>query len=332
MYWDIDATLSHNCLFNMIVGSRGVGKTYGAKKKAVKRFLKSGDEFIYLRRYKTELQDIKTFWTDIIINEEFPDLELKTEGLKFKAGDKIIGHALALSTAKIKKSVAYPKVSMIIFDEYIIEKGVYHYLPDEVTAFLEFYLTVSRYRPVIVLFMANSITMNNPYHLHFNLALPYNSQFMKRDDCLLQLVDSPEFTEHVKQTRVGKLLASLDNEYMQYAADNNFKLDNKNFVEKRSPAARHYFNIFYKGTTYGIWMDWAEGLVYFSEAYDPMNQVTYSITTSDHRANMLLIKNLKHSHAFTLFVDAFKLGKVRFENIKIKAVCFDIFRLTHHLT
>ena len=28
-YWDIPRTVSHNCLFNFILGIRGAGKTYG---------------------------------------------------------------------------------------------------------------------------------------------------------------------------------------------------------------------------------------------------------------------------------------------------------------
>ena len=39
--FDIKRTLSHNCLFNFIVGSRGVGKTFSFKKWAIEDFLKN---------------------------------------------------------------------------------------------------------------------------------------------------------------------------------------------------------------------------------------------------------------------------------------------------
>ena len=42
MYWDISKSLSYNCLFNFIVGARGVGKSYGAKDFAIRNFIKKG--------------------------------------------------------------------------------------------------------------------------------------------------------------------------------------------------------------------------------------------------------------------------------------------------
>ena len=55
MYYNIDSALSYNALFTMIMGGRGIGKTYSAKKRAIKNFLAKGEQFVYLRRYKTEL-------------------------------------------------------------------------------------------------------------------------------------------------------------------------------------------------------------------------------------------------------------------------------------
>ena len=59
MFWDINKSVSRNCLFNFIVGNRGAGKTYGAKKYVINRFLKTGEQFVYIRRYKEELKKIK---------------------------------------------------------------------------------------------------------------------------------------------------------------------------------------------------------------------------------------------------------------------------------
>lgn len=40
MYWNPNKTLSYNKLFNFIVGSRGGGKSFGAKDLCIRRFLK----------------------------------------------------------------------------------------------------------------------------------------------------------------------------------------------------------------------------------------------------------------------------------------------------
>ena len=56
LYLDYNKICSYNAMVNMIIGGRGIGKSYGAKKMVMKNFLKRGEEFIYLRRYKQELQ------------------------------------------------------------------------------------------------------------------------------------------------------------------------------------------------------------------------------------------------------------------------------------
>ena len=56
MFWDIGRTLTHNMLFNVIVGNRGGGKSYGAKKRAIDNFIKKKEQFGYIRRYKDDLK------------------------------------------------------------------------------------------------------------------------------------------------------------------------------------------------------------------------------------------------------------------------------------
>ena len=65
-YYNFNRIRSYDALFNFILSGRGFGKTYNAKKMVIKNFLKKGEQFIYCRRYKTELQDIKLFFDDIL--------------------------------------------------------------------------------------------------------------------------------------------------------------------------------------------------------------------------------------------------------------------------
>ena len=102
------------------VGGRGLGKTYGAKKHVIKRFLRYGEQFTYLRRYKTELGAKTSFFADVA--EEFPEESFRVDGMraqvldkKVSKGDKEVwltmGYFIDLSNAQSKKSVAYPDVS-----------------------------------------------------------------------------------------------------------------------------------------------------------------------------------------------------------------------------
>lgn len=61
-------------------------------------------------------------------------------------------------------------MNKIIFDEFIIDKGVYKYLPNEVEYFLDLYETISRLRDVKDLFLC-TITQTNPYFIYFDIEL-----------------------------------------------------------------------------------------------------------------------------------------------------------------
>ena len=75
-YYDYDKISSYNATFNMIITNRGFGKTYGAKKRAINKFLKKGEQFIYVRRYKSELKKVK--------DKFFEKIKKEFEGHKFE--------------------------------------------------------------------------------------------------------------------------------------------------------------------------------------------------------------------------------------------------------
>lgn len=72
MYYDYNKILSYNALINILIGERGVGKTYGASKLVINKFLKKGEQFAYIRRYKPELKKaVPQFFEAIKDNNEF---------------------------------------------------------------------------------------------------------------------------------------------------------------------------------------------------------------------------------------------------------------------
>lgn len=329
IYYDPNETLSHNKLFNYIVGSRGCGKTYGLLKRGIKNFLRDGSQFIYLRRYKTEISkdNLQGIFSAIIMNDEFPDHTLEVKNKSFYCDGKLMGGAMALSMGIVKKGVNFPLVTLVIFDEFLIDKGAYKYLPDEPKMFAELIVTISRYRPIISFLLANSITMSNPYFLRYKLYLPFNTLIYKNGEHLLQLVVNKDYIDKVSSTRMGKALIDSDPDYANYAINNAFMLDNKNFVEKKSGNAKHLFILKYKATDYGIWVDYLEGKIYFTSNVDKSCHIVYALTTNDHTPNTLLISKCKQSPYLKMFIDNYKLGNLRFENMNIKNVCYDIIRL-----
>ena len=327
MFYDINQTLSYNCLFNFIIGSRGCGKTYGAKKRAIKLFLEKGYQFIYLRRYAEELQETAdTYFDDILNNNEFPEIVIEHRGGVYYINDQIAGYSMALTKAKSYKSIAFPMVYFIIFDEFLIEEtGYSRYLKNEVEAFLGFYMSIDRYRGCTVFFLANAVTMINPYTLYFNISLPYGSNFVRKGDILLQLVENKEFIESRKQTRFGKLIEGT--KFSDYAIDNHFMNDSKTFIMKKTEKSFYYFTFVYKDNKYGVWCDNNEGKIFVSENVDPSYKIVFSLTVDDHTPNTMLLKSSNKHPYLKDFIENYKMGNVYFESQKIKNIVYEVIKL-----
>ena len=323
MYWDINRCLSYNCLFNFIVGARGVGKTYGAKRFVIKKFLQNQEQFVYVRRYKDELKKMKRFFDDI--EREFHTTEFKVSQPNFIINDEVAGTYMPLSTAKIEKSTPFPRVKTIIFDEFILDKGTHHYLPDEVTNFLELYSTVARDRDVRVLFLSNALTQTNPYFLYFDVHLPYGKNIYAKNDILIEMVVDEEYKQHMEQTLFGKMIAGT--EYGNYNMGNEFLRDDSTFIEKKPDTVVYSFTMKYKDTYYGVWVDRMTGYLYVSYDVDSSNNYCYAVTQSDHQPNIVLLKG-HISPLFDRFLLYYKRGYARFEDMNIKNLCQEILKLT----
>lgn len=322
MFWNINKCLSYNALFNFIIGNRGAGKTYGAKKFVISRFLKYGEQFVYLRRYKEELKNIKNFFNDVSV--EFPETKFKVKGKELYIDDKLAGYVIPLSTSKIQKSTSYPDVRTIIFDEFIIDTGVYHYLPDEVTYFLEFYETVARMRDVRVLLLSNAMTVGNPYFYYFNIKIPYNNDISCKDDILIEMVNNDEFIETKNKTRFGKLIQGT--KYGDYAVNNEFLRDSNTFIEKKSGNCVLLFSFEFQSNIIGVWCNYQANKLYMSYDFDLSRRV-YAITTDDLKPNTILISRMKNLQSFQTFALAYKNGLVYYESQKIKKVCEEIYKI-----
>lgn len=299
-YFSYDKILSYNARFNMVLGPRGDGKTYGAKKKAIKDFLTRGDQFIILRRYREEtLLTAQTFFADI--EDEFPDWDFKSGGIALyiapaeTRGEKkreweIIGYALSLSRAQSYKGVSFHKVKTIIFDEFIIEKSAQRYLPNEVTIFLNFYSTIDRNLEKTRVFMlANAIGIANPYFIYYKID-PNNANaqgFLKvRDKFMVQFIDDEEFVRGVNETWFGNLINGT--EYGDYATRNEFKDNNDAMLAAKNPNASYIFTLETESGTFSIWLDMKTGR-YHAQADRPGNEKIYTLVVSKMEEGKTLV-------------------------------------------
>lgn len=325
LYYDYSRILTYNAFLNILIGERGVGKTYGASKLVVKKAIQKGEQFAYIRRYKTELKkSVPKFFEALNENNEFPNHSLYTKGNTFYLDDEPIGYAMSLSTAQSLKGTNFSKVKYIIFDEFIIEKGQQHYLSNEVENFLGLLETIARMRDIKVFLLANAVTTVNPYFLFFNIDLPYNNDIKTYKDglILIQYMRNEEYRKAKKESKFGKLISGTD--YESYAIDNKFRLDNKSFIEKKTGSAKCSFSFQYKEKIYGVWFDYKIGKIFVSNDYD--SKICFACTLEDHSPNTMFFSIAKEYNSWRNFIKNYKLGNVYFENQKIKLICQEVIK------
>ena len=142
-FYNIQKLLSYNSILNLVIGGRGIGKTFASKKFCLERFLKYGEQSIYLRRRETELQELdkEKFFTTELLSQVFDGFELlenKTSRggstIKFKyngsneeqifhlnsrrikLNKEVVFYLKALSTGIKLKGSEYDEVNTILFD------------------------------------------------------------------------------------------------------------------------------------------------------------------------------------------------------------------------
>lgn len=333
--------MSRNAVYNFLAGARGLGKTYGAKKLSIKRAIRTlkhpdgVDQFIYLRRYEDEMKKSRdTFFADI--EHEFPEWDFRVFGNTFQMAPvstrdakkrewTTIGYAAILSKSQQLKSVAFPRVKIIIFDEFIIEKGVIRYIQNEATVFNNFYSTVDRYQDKTqVLFLANAVSIDNPYFLEYDIIpTTEDREFLVLHDgfIVVHFPNAEDFTLSVQSTRFGKFISGT--EYAKYAVLNQFGDNNLDLVKPKNPDAKHMFNLETEHGWMSLWEDVA-AREFYAYSKCPSGQLSLTLipshATDDRRLvfrNEPIIDRLLAAyrakrmtfdspHTFNRFVELFK--------------------------
>ena len=322
VFYDFGPLLSRNGVYNFVVGGRGIGKTYGAKKLAIKNYLRRGDQFIYLRRYRTELSSsVRTFFNDIAA--EFPGYGFRSDNGLFqltrdpnsdKPSWETIGYPAALSQSQAKKSVSYPLVTLIIFDEFIIEKGSIRYMPDEEMVFNNFYSTVDRYQDrVRVLFLANSVSIMNPYTIAYHLE-PCGREFMSRHHGFVQChyPRSADFVNAVSTTRFGQFISNT--EYGEYALNNVFHDYTDSLVDRKGPDATYYVSIVGAHRTYSIWRESQShgGSIFYVQAKRPSQEIVMTFDPNTVTEDVTLLTS--GDDLTRILRSAFRHGRMLFDS------------------
>lgn len=320
MWYTPNNQLTYNRIYNFVVGVRGGGKTFNTLLHAIKRFEKTGEQFVYLRRRAVDLDDAchrkegGDLFSDIRHQGYFKGVDLKvvadkSGGYNFYYNDKIMGYGKALSTAR--RSTSLPLVKLIIFDEFLIDDRNRHdrYLNsgNEMFLFNNFYETIARGRDIPVFFLGNAFSMVNPYFIELGIRIdePEENKIYKGKSWTLVFWRDKDYIKKREQTQFYQ--ATIGTSFSEHAFGNHFYLDRTDFVKKRSKDSEHQFSLVYLGKTYGVWVDWEKGEYYVStKGANTSREKTISLSLADNKPNNVSIRryrNMPFMRAFRMAVD-----------------------------
>lgn len=338
-FYNYNRVLSYNIPVNVLIGERGCGKSYGAKKFVIKQFLKNRSQFLYLRRYENELKSVfekdknnpKDFFDDV--KKDFPNIELQAKHKKFYIDGECFGFAKRMTEAQDLKSSVYENIKIIILDEYPIEKNKRYYLPDEGMILMNIFDSIIRNRNDVKIFILGNAVEGIEYcplFSFFDLTLPYNNdiKLFKDNTILVQYMNNEQFRKDRENTLIGKLAKGT--KYEDYAIKNKILDKNNNFIEKKKGTSKFAFAFIYNGLTYGVWNDYQEGKIFVSLDYNKNTPFLYSMTLRDHTPNTMMFNAIKKLNFWKDFMQNYKLGNVYFENQKIKHDVFDLIKLYYN--
>lgn len=169
MYYDIRSKLHRLRAINIIIGGRGIGKTYSA----LSFMMEQPDPFIYMRNTDVQMQESASMFGNPFkrLNKDMGrDYQLKAEKRHYliteteENGDDLRGYGAALSTFTNLRGVDLSDCKWCVFDEFIERRTLTF---KQFDAFQGFYETVNRNReiqgeePFKVILLSNSQTLQN---------------------------------------------------------------------------------------------------------------------------------------------------------------------------
>lgn len=346
-YYDWEKTLSYDADVTMIIGARGMGKTYGIRKQFINDYINHKWRFVEVTRYKNELSGVSDGYFDRVGKEsEFDGLMFKTDARYAYIAEKpdddekkpdwhVCGYFTALSDSQRLKKRTFDNVRRILLDEAVLERSDrYHrYLTNEFGVLANLVDTVSReradtsgVRPRVYL-LGNACDLANPYFAayHVGTDLSFGYRWYANKTFLLHYVEPGEYgREKARKTVAGRMLSNT--EAGKIAMGNEFIHANSEFIRQKTKNSKFLFGIVCNGCKYGIWLDQSEGYYYVTSQI-PRNtgKPIYSLTRDDASINYVAANKL--SVVMRYVQDMYYYGLLRYESEDIEVRFGDVLQM-----
>lgn len=237
--------------FNILVGGRGIGKTYGL----LRHYIDKGSRIIYMRRtaeqakitgkaefspYKTVCGDMGMAFTTSKTNPRF--VSMGTEAELEDGGGERIAYVMALSTFSNIRGIDGSDCEAIVYDEFIPEKRE-RPLVEEGEALFNAYETINRNRelqgqpPVKLWLVSNANRLDSPIFAALGIMNIMLQMRKKKQERLvipergLQILqwDHSPISQAKAKTALYKL---VDTTYKDMALSNEYRFDDAHIVQR----------------------------------------------------------------------------------------------------
>jgi len=244
-YYSLTEILKRHADYNIIFGERSNGKTYAVLEYGIRRYLETGEQMAYLRRWQEDLRGkrAESLFNNHVANGLISTLtkgefnEVFYMGKKWflsfydaESGkrfpdNKPFCYGFCLSEMEHDKSTSFPEVTTICFDEFLTRK---YYLPDEFILFMNVLSTIIRNRDNVKIFMlGNTVNKFCPYFSEMGLKHIADMEqgtidVYKYGDSNLTV--AVEYTASISKQKASNKYFCFDNENLQMITGGKWEL------------------------------------------------------------------------------------------------------------
>lgn len=353
-YYDWRKTFNYDADITMVIGGRGIGKTYGLRRQFIEDYLKRGERFVCVCRTKESMSIIargyfgKICEVDIDVSKAY---EFKTNSagafLRRKTGSKDdkkqpwqqLGYFVAMSQFGLAKETTFEKVRRIVLDEGIIElidrhhnylRNEWYILSSIVNSCARETGETRKHKPNVYI-LGNACDLINPYFAECGIddVPPYGKTWYRNKTFLLDYVKpDKKFEENAESNTVAGRMLKGTSQGAVYTS-NKFANAEKTFVEDKPRSAKYTFTIVSAHDTWGVWLDKSQGKYYVTsnvpDDYETRAPVC-AMTARDMRRDAISGQRVRKY--LRSFFDLYGMSVVFFDSIKTRESfikCFALF-------
>lgn len=316
----------------ILIGGRGVGKTYGAKDFILSKCLNSSKKFVWLRATKTMCDTLKgdkgqALFKDVLIKEEkYNGFSYVINGdgtIEFSKGEdkKVVGYLMSLTEYYKYKGNDFSDVEYIVFDEFMSENGEV-VRGNRVIQFLNTLETVCRNRENIKIFLLSNATNlgDDILELFFTGVKSGAYGFYtnnEKDAVLWYMKSSDAYLETKRNSPVGKIIKGTP--YEETIIDNKFRTYDSDYFDNMAPNSNIVFTIKIEDNIIGFYRT-SDLPYYFAKIVYSSIEPCFVLKMEDKTDGTVVANNIFKNNLKELAYN--NMIKYANESVRLKVVSF----------